>query len=82
MLGEGSAPEQLVDAVDGEESCDVGTEAVGHCDPHSVGRHHLPTRNKSHRDENKTSKVCLLQHCITVRMHSSVCDDLLSPSVQ
>lgn len=25
VLGEGSAPEQLVDTVDGEESCNVGT---------------------------------------------------------
>lgn len=25
VLGEGSAPKQLVDTVDGEESCDVST---------------------------------------------------------
>lgn len=25
VLGEGSAPKQLVDTVNGEESCDVGT---------------------------------------------------------
>lgn len=44
VLGEGSAPEQLVDAVDGEESCDVGTQVVGHCHPHGMGGNHLHAR--------------------------------------
>lgn len=46
MLCEGSAPQQLIDAVNGEESCYVGTEVVGHCDPHSMSCNHLHTRNK------------------------------------
>ncbi len=44
VLGEGSAPKQLVDTVNGEESCDVGTEVVGHCNPHRMGCNHLQTR--------------------------------------
>lgn len=46
VLGEGSAPQQLVDAVDGEESCDGGTQVIGHCDPHRVGCNHLHNRKK------------------------------------
>lgn len=41
VLSEGAAPEQLIDAVDGEEPCDVGTEIVGHCHPHSMSGNHL-----------------------------------------
>lgn len=41
VLGEGSAPKQLIDAVDGKEPCDVGTEIVGHCHPHGMSGHHL-----------------------------------------
>lgn len=41
VLGKGPAPKQLVDTVNGKKSCDVGTEVVGHCDPHSMGRNHL-----------------------------------------
>lgn len=41
VLGEGSAPKQLIDAVDGKKPCDVGTEIVGHCHPHSMSGNHL-----------------------------------------
>lgn len=41
VLGEGSAPKQLIDAVDGKEPCDVGTQTVGHCHPHSMSGNHL-----------------------------------------
>ena len=41
VLGEGSAAEQLVDTVDGQEACDVGTQVVGNRHPHSVGSDHL-----------------------------------------
>lgn len=41
VLGEGSAPEQLVDAVDGKEACDVGTETGGHRHPHRMSGDHL-----------------------------------------
>lgn len=41
VLGEGSAPKQLIDAVDGKEPRDVGTEIVGHCHPHSMSGNHL-----------------------------------------
>lgn len=48
MLGEGSAPKQLVDTVDGKKSGDVGTQAVRHCHPHSMSRNHLHSETTGH----------------------------------
>ncbi len=41
VFGEGSAPQELVYAVDGEESCDVGTEVISNGHSHSMCCDHL-----------------------------------------
>lgn len=45
VFGEGTAPQKLVDAVNGEEPCDVCTEVVGHCHPDGVSGDHLQHDN-------------------------------------
>lgn len=41
VFGEGSAPQELVYAVDGEESCDVGTEVISNGHSYSMCGDHL-----------------------------------------
>lgn len=47
VLGESSAPQQLVDAVNGQEARDVGTQAVGDGHPDGVGCDDLHTEENS-----------------------------------
>lgn len=64
VLGEGSAPQQLVDAVDGQEARDVGAQVVGDCDSDGVGRDHLHADRR--RDFRRRSSASIITTCVIV----------------
>lgn len=60
MLGECSAPEQLVDTVNGQEARDVGTKVVGDCDSDRVGCDHLHEHRKCHVKQQERRRNAVL----------------------
>lgn len=71
MFGEGSAPQELVYAMDGKESCDVGTEVISNCHSHCMCCNHL-------RQHKHPLNISLDAMIVQLHLHLRYSADVLS----